>query len=158
MVCIALVRVSGFRIKGAEDITWDLYWVYMEAGVACIMSSVAVMRTTFGVVPGSRSAPKARRKMAGGEWFSMQRERMSGRNGRKGESSRRFWWEIEGPENDGVSALPAARLSRVRTSSVEREEGRPTTDVMGSGSYGYHTQLGREEHGAKRGRRGPELC
>ena len=96
--------------------------------------------------------------MAGGEWFSMQRERMSGRNGRKGESSRRFWWEIEGPENDGVSALPAARLSRVRTSSVEREEGRPTTDVMGSGSYGYHTQLGREEHGAKRGSRGPELC
>ena len=83
MVCIALVRVSDFRIRGAEDITWDLYWVYMEAGVACIMSSVAVMRAALGI-PGSRS-----RKPIKSEWYSM-RERMRRRNARKG-SSQRFW-------------------------------------------------------------------
>ena len=102
MVCIALVRASGFRIGGAEDITWDLYWVYMEAGVACIMSSVAVMGAAFGIT-GSRSPNPIK-----SEWYSIRERRA--RKMRKG-SSQRFWWGIEGLENDGIAEIPAARLS-----------------------------------------------
>ena len=91
-------------------------------------------------------------KNGGGEWLSMQRERMGG------EPNRRFWWEIEGPENDGVSAIPAARLS---TSSVGRKGRPPSTDVTGSGSYGYEYRIRmdrEEEHVAQRDSRGSELC
>lgn len=104
MVCIAFVRAIGFRIGKAEDITWDLYWIYIEACVACIMSSVAVMRAIFGN-PGSRS-PKAFER----ESYSM-RQRMGG-SVRKG-SSQRFWWEVEEGENDGIAEIPAARLSGI---------------------------------------------
>lgn len=121
MVCIAFVRAVGFRIGDAEDITWDLYWIYMEACVACIMSSVAVMPAIFGN-PGSRSP-----KPIEGECHSMSQRKE--RNMRKG-SSRRFWWELEEGENDGVAEIPAVTLSGLRT-SIDRS-GQPATDTMQS--------------------------
>ena len=106
MVCIALVRAAGFRIGDAEDITWDLYWVFTEACVACIMSSVAVMRAIFGNPISGPPRPGER------ESYSM-RELMA-RKMRRG-PRRGFWWEVDEGDDAEIAEVPAARLSGVRT-------------------------------------------
>ena len=52
MAIIALVRASGFNIDGTKhgkvyDFTWQIYWMYMEGCIACIMASVATFRSLF---------------------------------------------------------------------------------------------------------------
>ena len=60
MVCITLVRAAGFDIGKVEDVTWDIYWVFMEACVACIMASIAVYRTVFDTSRSSRGTGRQR--------------------------------------------------------------------------------------------------
>lgn len=47
MALIALVRGLGFRIQGKGNLTWQHFWVYMEACVAIIMGSATAFRTLF---------------------------------------------------------------------------------------------------------------
>lgn len=57
MALIALVRVVGFRIQGKTDITWQHFWMYMEACVAIIMGSATAFRTLF-LGDNSRKTPE----------------------------------------------------------------------------------------------------
>ena len=121
MVCIALVRAAGFRIGDTEDITWDLYWVFTEACVACIMSSVAVMRAIFGnPIPGPPRPVKR-------ESYSM-RELMA-RDMRRG-PRRGFWWEVDEGEDAEIAEVLAPRLLGVRT--LVDGSGRSMTGVVQS--------------------------
>lgn len=47
MALIALIRIGGYRIQGKIDITWRIFWQYVEAYVAIIMGSTAAFRTLF---------------------------------------------------------------------------------------------------------------
>lgn len=52
MTVIAIIRISGYRfhgigISGPIDTTWAFFWLYLEACVAVIMSSITAFRSLF---------------------------------------------------------------------------------------------------------------
>lgn len=52
MTIIAIIRISGYRfhgvgIRGSVDSTWAFFWLYLEACVAVIMSSITAFRSLF---------------------------------------------------------------------------------------------------------------
>lgn len=52
MTIIAIIRISGYRfhgvgIRGPLDSTWAFFWLYLEACVAVIMSSITSFRSLF---------------------------------------------------------------------------------------------------------------
>lgn len=52
MTLIAIIRISGYRfhgigITGEIDTTWAFFWLYLEACVAVIMSSITAFRSLF---------------------------------------------------------------------------------------------------------------
>ena len=126
MVCVAFVRAAGFRIHGVEDVTWDIYWIYVEACVACIMSSVAIMRSIFGD-PDSRSPKPSRTKT------HSLRDRLAKKAARG--SSRRYWWDVPENEDDRPVEIPSAKLTGVRT-IIDRLGHSTTMDEMQSGRHG----------------------
>ena len=60
MALAALTRVSGYRLSGVFDLTWQIFWQWTEACVASIMGSVVVFRTLF-THSGSRASEKKER-------------------------------------------------------------------------------------------------
>jgi hypothetical protein len=65
MATIAIIRVSGFSIGSAShtqvyDLTWQLYWQYMEGCTAYIMVSVAAFRSLF-IASSFRDVEKKKR-------------------------------------------------------------------------------------------------
>ena len=110
MATIAVVRVSGFKIGNTlhaqvYDLTWQIYWQYMEGCVACIMASVAAFRSLF-VANNSRDAEKNKR----GPSYSM-RQRLVERIKR---SRSKNSWEAMSGDEDKLPAIPSATLSGVR--------------------------------------------
>ena len=67
MIMIAIVRISGLRIKKSViDTVWGLFWREAEAAVALIMVSITAFRSLLGI-----KALKAREKRKGERsWFS----------------------------------------------------------------------------------------
>lgn len=47
MALITLIRIGGYRIQGKIDITWQIFWQYIEACIAIIMGSATAFRTLF---------------------------------------------------------------------------------------------------------------
>ena len=47
MAIAAITRVAGYRLHGILDLTWQIFWQYMEACVAVIMGSSTAFRTLF---------------------------------------------------------------------------------------------------------------
>ena len=113
MVCIAFVRAAGFRIGKAEDITWDLYWIYMEACIACIMASVTAMRTVFSEGSSRRSKPRY-------DPSNTMKERMMRKI-----RAKTPWVEVDGHE---LPNIPSATLTGMRT-YIHGNDGKATTDI-----------------------------
>ena len=111
MAAIAVVRVSGFRIGGAShtqvyDLTWQIYWQYMEGCIACIMASMAAFRSLF-VANNSRVAEKNEH----GPSDSMRQKLVQ-----KFKRSRsKAAWEAMPEDEDKLPAIPSATLSGVKT-------------------------------------------
>lgn len=47
MAVAALTRAAGYRVHGVIDFTWEIFWQWMECGIAVIMGSAAAFRTLF---------------------------------------------------------------------------------------------------------------
>lgn len=111
MATIAIIRVSGFSIGSAShtqiyDLTWQLYWQYMEGCVACIMASVAAFRSLF-IASSSREAEKKER----GPSYSIRLRLIQ-----KAKRSRsKNPWEAMSGDEDQLPAIPSATLSGVKT-------------------------------------------
>lgn len=116
MVCIAFVRAAGFRIGKAEDITWDLYWIYMEACIACIMASVTAMRTVFSEGGSKRSKPRY-------DPSNTIKERMMRKI-----RAKTPWVEVEGQE---LPNIPSATLTGMRT-YIGGNDGKSMTETSHS--------------------------
>lgn len=112
MLCVAFVRVAGFGIpsynpltktySSAEDLTYDVFWVYMEACIAHIMASLTTMRTLFGHTGSGNRSPKNLRK-----WYSP-------RNWREA-STRKTRKAGEGAGGDDLPEIPSGTLSGMKT-------------------------------------------
>lgn len=111
MATIAIIRVSGFTIGSAShtqvyDLTWQLYWQYMEGCVACIMASVAAFRSLF-VASSSREAKKNEQRPS----YSMRLRLIE----RIKQSRSKNSWEAMSGDEDQLPAIPSATLSGVKT-------------------------------------------
>lgn len=102
MGLIALVRVVGYRIQGKIDITWQLFWMYMEACVAIIMGSATAFRACF-LGENSRKTPEKKPSHS-------FRLRLLRRHDSNGEG---FGWE--GTNGGHLPTVPSATLSGLRT-------------------------------------------
>lgn len=47
MVMATLARIAGYRLSGVLDLTWEIFWMWTEGGVAVIMGSATAFRTLF---------------------------------------------------------------------------------------------------------------
>lgn len=111
MATIAIIRVSGFTIGSAShtqvyDLTWQLYWQYMEGCVACIMASVAAFRSLF-VASSSREAKNNERRPS----YSMRLRLIERIKRSRSKNS----WEAMSGDEDQLPAIPSATLSGVKT-------------------------------------------
>ena len=102
MVLIALVRIGGYCIQGKIDITWQLFWQYIEACIAVIMGSATAFRTFF-VSENSRKTPEKKPS------YSV-RLRLLRKNNPTGENS--DWEDANGRH---LPTVPSATLSGLRT-------------------------------------------
>lgn len=102
MALIALVRIGGYRIQGKIDITWQVFWQYIEACIAIIMGSATAFRTLF-VGENSRQTPEKKPSYS----FRLHLLR---RNDSTGERS-----DWEGANERHLPIVPSATLSGLRT-------------------------------------------
>ena len=109
MAIVAIVRMSGFRIGGANhhkvyDLIWQLYWHYMEGCIACIMASVAAFRSLFIVKAARRNKQDEQRPSWSIRQRLLQKPRKSRfRSGRDSMSG----------GNDQLPVIPTVTLSSV---------------------------------------------
>lgn len=64
--------MSGYSIGGSEhrkifDVTWQVYWLYMEGCIACIMASVVAFRSLF-IVQGARPDKQSEQRPSYSIW------------------------------------------------------------------------------------------
>lgn len=119
MICIAFVRAAGFRIGEVEDLTWSLYWIYMEACVACIMASITAIRTVFGST-GSRGPDLPKQRPS----YSMRMQIMR--------KVRRSGWDEVEEDGEKLPEIPSATLSGMRTFVRRNHRTAGETTVMQS--------------------------
>ena len=110
MATIAIIRLSGFRATIVSkdkvyDLTWQIYWQYMEGCIGCIMASVATFRTLFAA-SNSNAAKKENR---GPSYSFRQRVEKRLRSGAKDP------WEVVSGDDEEVPAIPSATLRGMRT-------------------------------------------
>ncbi len=111
MATIAIIRVSGFSIGSAShtqvyDLTWQLYWQYMEGCTACIMVFVAAFRSLF-IASSFRDVEKKKR----GPSYSIRLRLLQRIKSSRSKNS----WEAMSGDEDQLSAIPSATLSGVKT-------------------------------------------
>lgn len=110
MAIVALVRASGSNIRGANqrkvyDLTWQIYWTYMEGCIACIMGSVVTFCSLFIVNHAGPHNQDAQRPS-----YSMwQRHLQTPRNSRF-----KRCLDPTSDEEDQLPVIPPATVSSAR--------------------------------------------
>jgi len=134
MALAALTRISGYRIRGKLDITWEIFWMWTEACIAVIMGSIVVLRALLiqGTVRRSNEKPR-------GPSYSM-RERILKRIKRSKDSS----WEEMGGE--GLPQIPSATMTGVRTFIRRNNRTFGASTVMHSELDQIHEGRGEGQH------------
>lgn len=103
MIIIAIVRISGFRIKESSiDITWELFWHQVEASVALITVSITAFRSLLGI-KALKAREKEKRERS---WFS-HRAKLLTRYLKKETQDE--------PEPEQLPSIPGATLTGMRT-------------------------------------------
>lgn len=105
MVVVALIRISAYGLRGNIDLTWQLFWLYMEACIALTMASVTTFRTVFITVSSKRNEKKHQRPS-----YSM-RQRLVAKLGGRSRPDELEKWENE----EGLPTVPGATLTGMRT-------------------------------------------
>lgn len=111
MATVAVIRLSGFRVTNVSkdkvyDLTWQIYWQYMEGCIGCIMVSIATFRALF--VTSKSNAAKKKNK---GPSHSF-RQHLGNRLKRSGVKDP---WEVVSGDDEKLPAIPSATLLGMRT-------------------------------------------
>lgn len=96
---ISCIRVSGIRITGSIDSTWNMFWQHMEACVAVTMISLTAFRSVF---IASELKGKIRKR---NPWHSLRLEKLRAKQDNNGLDA----------ELGVLPAIPSATLSGIRT-------------------------------------------
>lgn len=99
MAIIACIRVSGIRITGSIDSTWNMFWQHIEACIAVTMISLTAFRSVFISNEFKRKIKKPK------PWYSLRLEKLRAKE-RKDELSERL---------GHLPMIPPATLSGIRT-------------------------------------------
>lgn len=103
MIIIAIVRISGFRIKESSiDIVWELFWHQVEASVALITVSITAFRSLLGI-KSLKAREKEKRERS---WLS-HRAKVLTRNLKKETQDE--------SEVEQLPVIPGATLTGMRT-------------------------------------------
>lgn len=105
MIIAALTRVGGYRYRGVLDLTWEIFWQWVEACIAVIMGSMTAFRSLF-VSNGSVIYKDGQRKAPS---YSSVREKLLKKFKRSRDSS---WDELEQNE---LPEIPSATMNGMRT-------------------------------------------
>lgn len=127
MIMAAITRLSGYRLNGVLDLTWGIFWQYLEACIAVIMGSV----TAFRALSHSRGSGAFEKGKKAAPYFS--HERLLQRRKKHNDSG----WE--GLEHDRLPEIPSPMFTGIRT-FIRRNNRHPgsttaaaTTTMMQSG-------------------------
>lgn len=104
MVVVALTCISAYRWRGVIDLTWEIFWQYIEGCIALIMASVTTFRTAFITVSSKRNEKKHQ-----GPLYSM-RQRLIAKLSRSRSDKLEKWVNEE-----GLPTAPGATLTVMRT-------------------------------------------
>lgn len=99
MTTFAITRVGKIKGSSNVDLVWELFWMYMEAGVAVLMCSLTVFRTIFNT---KQTNSKKRQWEPSASWIQRMKWKKSAE---KNVSS----------ESDGLPSVPSGTLSGLRT-------------------------------------------
>lgn len=104
MVVVALTCISAYRLRGVIDLTWEIFWQYIEGCIALIMASVTTFRTAIIAVSSKRNEKKHQ-----GPLYSM-RQRLIAKLSRNRSDKFEKWVNEE-----GLPTVPGATLTGMRT-------------------------------------------
>lgn len=104
MVVVALTRISAYRLRGVIDLTWQIFWQYMEGCIALIMASLTTFRTAFIIVSSKRNEKKRK-----GPSYSMH-QRLKAKLSRNRSDELEKW-----ANEEGLPTIPGATLTGMRT-------------------------------------------
>ncbi len=107
MVGVALIGISGFNIRGTkiQDLTWLTYWQIMEGCIACIIASIAALRSLF-IVHG----PNVPKKVEQGPSSSMRQRFLHQFRSSRSHRNR----DSLSDEENQLPAIPPAALFKMK--------------------------------------------
>jgi hypothetical protein len=116
MAVVAITRASKIHGPHGIDISWEIFWMYMESAVAVIMGSLTAFRTLF--LSSSSNQRRGRNNNAREEidkgWLTntflrMRYRKNSGGSGKKDG----YYGDLE--QQDGLPQIPGATMTGLRT-------------------------------------------
>ena len=99
MTTFAITRVGKIQGSTNVDIVWELFWQYMEAGVAVLMCSLTVFRTVFNT---KQTSNKKRQWEPSASWIQRMKWKKSSE-------------KSVDTESDGLPSIPGGTLAGLRT-------------------------------------------
>lgn len=99
MIIATLIRFSGIGVSGSIDITWNIFWMFVEGCIAVIMVSFTVFRSLFTKDGFKFPQRKAKPMWSSREWLR----------------NRKLWEANKNEINDNLPAIPSAALTGMRT-------------------------------------------
>lgn len=103
MVLIAIIRTSHYRIHGTSvDITWLMFWVYIEACIATIMGSLTAFRTLF-LRKGDNASAKIEKNPAQWPYYFQRRVRLAKQS-----------TDLENIDHEQLPRIPSPMLTDMR--------------------------------------------
>jgi hypothetical protein len=112
MAVVAITRASKIHGPHGIDISWEIFWMYMESAVAVIMGSLTAFRTLF-----ISSTSNQRRRNGGREendkgWLTNTFLRMRYRKNSGGSGKKGGYGDLE---QQGLPQIPGATMTGLRT-------------------------------------------
>ncbi|MCJ1390693.1 hypothetical protein MMC18_003554 [Xylographa bjoerkii] len=130
MALAALTRVSGYRLNGIVDVTWQVIWKWTEACVASIMGSLVAFRALFSH-GGTRASVKKEKA-----YPDSMRQHLTRQTNRAKAAE---WEELD---YDSLPKIPEARLSELRT-YIGTSQWRNSSNTMSEPGLTYWEDKGR---------------
>lgn len=128
MIIAALIRFSGIGAGGSIDMSWNIFWMFVEGCIAVIMVSLTVFRSLFTNDGFKLPQRKAKAIWSSREWLR----------------NRKLWEAKKNEIDDDLPAIPSAALTGMRT--LTRAGSQPTRTSVDEIHYYGGSRTHSENH------------